>query len=79
LACDPFEPDELEESVAGFDDPDFDDPDEEPDPESDDFEGDPESEELDDEPASDEPDEELEPECSFSFEDPFLEDRLSVL
>jgi hypothetical protein len=72
LACDPLEPDELEESVEGFDDA----------PESDDFEDDPESEEPEDEPEpeSDDPEEdpELEPECSFSFEAPF-DDRLSVL
>jgi len=69
LACDPLEPDELEESVEGFDD----------DPESDDFEDDPESEEPEDEPEPESDDPELEPECSFSFDAPFFDDRLSVL
>ncbi|MDQ1477445.1 MAG: hypothetical protein QOE62_2674 [Actinomycetota bacterium] len=68
LACDPLEPDELEESVEGLDD----------DPESDDFE-DPESEEPEDEPEPESDDPELEPECSFSFDAPFFDDRLSVL
>ena len=76
MACDPFEPEELEESVEGFDDPD-----EEPDPESEDFDDDPESDELEEEPEpeSDDPDEAPEPECSFSFGVPFFDDRLSVL
>jgi hypothetical protein len=74
FACDPPEPDELEESVEGFDD----------DPESDELEDDPESEEpeeLDSDPDPDEPepDPDEDPELSFSFEAPFDDDRLSVL
>jgi hypothetical protein len=78
LACDPLEPDELEESVDGLDDePESDDF--EDDPESDDFDDDPESEEPEDEPEPESDDPELEPECSFSFDAPFFDDRLSVL
>jgi hypothetical protein len=73
LACDPLEPDELEESVDGFDD----------DPESEELDDDPESEEPGD-PEEDpepelEPEPEAEPELSFSFDAPFDDDRLSVL
>jgi hypothetical protein len=80
LACEPLEP-ELEESVEGFDEPDFDGPDEEPEPESDDFDDDPESDdEPEDEPESDDPDDpDEEPACSFSFDEPFFDERLSVL
>jgi hypothetical protein len=72
LACDPLEPDELEDSVDGFDD----------DPESEELDDDPESEEPEDpEDPEDDPDPEPdpEPELSFSFEAPFDDDRLSVL
>jgi hypothetical protein len=78
LACDAPEPDELEESLEGFDEDSFEDdplPEEPEDvPESDD---DPEDEPESDDP--DDPDEELEPECSFSFDAPFDDVRLSVL